>query len=320
LIEASNMNEEGIMEVKNLACERLLASRVEMKMKGKKVNDILNKLHLATPVKRDEKPRPAVIPEASINHVKYDPKDPNRIRLEKDLEAEAGGAGKYIVDLNKKYLLSNDEWKYDAIPEIWDGKNIADFIDPEIEEKLLALEREEEALEAKGFYNSDEEIEDSGDEEIRELGRKIKEKKKMIITEHRAKKMTHKNKPAIPRKITATKSTKTEMAEDLNEMGLDGERAAERSASMPRKRTRSLSRAEGDEESSNKRARSRSTSRIDLSLHRDEQKTKVVKMAKKSQRMRNRFGKAGEGDRVIQTTMPKHLFSGKRGMGKTGRR
>jgi hypothetical protein len=28
--------------------------------------------------------------------------------------------------------LANEEWKYDPIPEIIDGKNIADFIDPDI--------------------------------------------------------------------------------------------------------------------------------------------------------------------------------------------
>lgn len=44
----------------------------------------------------------------------------------------------------------------DIIPEIMDGKNIADFIDPDIAEKLEALEREEEKLEAEGFYDSDE--------------------------------------------------------------------------------------------------------------------------------------------------------------------
>ena len=32
------------------------------------------------------------------------------------------------------YLLANEEWKYDKIPEIVDGKNIADFIDPDIME------------------------------------------------------------------------------------------------------------------------------------------------------------------------------------------
>lgn len=44
------------------------------------------------------------------------------------------------------------------MPEIMDGKNIADFIDPDIEEKLEALEREEEKLGAEGFYNSEEEM------------------------------------------------------------------------------------------------------------------------------------------------------------------
>ena len=39
-----------------------------------------------------------------------------------------------------------------------DGKNIADFIDPDIAEKLEALEREEEKLQAEGFYDSDSDI------------------------------------------------------------------------------------------------------------------------------------------------------------------
>ena len=47
---------------------------------------------------------------------------------------------------------------------------------------------------------------------------------------------------------------------------------------------------------------------------------KVSKMHKVSQRKMNRFGKAGESDRHIGTKMPKHLFAGKRKMGKTDRR
>ena len=38
------------------------------------------------------------------------------------------------------------------------GKNVYDFIDPDIEAKLDALEEEERRLEAEGFYDSDEEI------------------------------------------------------------------------------------------------------------------------------------------------------------------
>lgn len=39
------------------ACDRLLAHRVETKMKGNKVNEVLNRLHLAMPNKRDDKVR-----------------------------------------------------------------------------------------------------------------------------------------------------------------------------------------------------------------------------------------------------------------------
>ena len=51
--------------------------------------------------------------------------------------------------------MANPEWKMDRMPEIMDGKNIADFIDPDIAEKLEALEREEEKLQAEGFYESE---------------------------------------------------------------------------------------------------------------------------------------------------------------------
>lgn len=47
---------------------------------------------------------------------------------------------------------------------------------------------------------------------------------------------------------------------------------------------------------------------------------KVKKIARKAQKERNHQAKKGEGDRVILDMKPKHLFSGKRGSGKTDRR
>jgi len=41
------------------------------------------------------------------------------------------------------YQLRNEESKYDVVPEIVDGMNISDFIDPDIEELLDRLEVEE---------------------------------------------------------------------------------------------------------------------------------------------------------------------------------
>lgn len=66
--------------------------------------------------------------------------------------------GSNLTLFTENYLLADPEWKQDIIPEIMDGKNIADFVDLDIEEKLEALEREEEALEAQGFYDSEEDM------------------------------------------------------------------------------------------------------------------------------------------------------------------
>ena len=34
---------------------------------------------------------------------------------------------------NEHFMLENDEWKYDKVPEIMDGNNIIDYVDPDIE-------------------------------------------------------------------------------------------------------------------------------------------------------------------------------------------
>ena len=64
------------------------------------------------------------------------------------VQEENGGAGVYSADLRKHYILENPSWKRDIMPEIIEGKNVLDYVDPEIEAKLEALEMEEEALAA----------------------------------------------------------------------------------------------------------------------------------------------------------------------------
>ena len=41
-------------------------------------------------------------------------------------------------------MLENEDWRYDKWPEFFEGKNVADFYDPEIVAKLDALEAEED--------------------------------------------------------------------------------------------------------------------------------------------------------------------------------
>ena len=62
------------------------------------------------------------------------------------LQEANGGAGVYSADLRKAYLLMRPEWKHDIVPEIINGHNVMDFVDPDIEARLIALEREEEQL------------------------------------------------------------------------------------------------------------------------------------------------------------------------------
>jgi hypothetical protein len=120
------------------------------------------------------------------------------------------------------YILENPEWKFDVIPEIMNGKNIADFIDPDIEEKLEALEREEERLEAEGFYDSEEEMFDSDDE--REAAEMVERNQHKVIAQG-GKKAT-KNAAKLPR--TAGLRTLSELTGELTKAGYDPSRIQER--------------------------------------------------------------------------------------------
>jgi nucleolar GTP-binding protein len=208
LLQLSCTTSEGVQEVKNAACERLIADRVAQKLKagtnssgvvGGRLGDVLTRIHVARPM--DGVVREAFIPEAVKNTKKYDKNDPERRKLARDIEEEQGGAGVYNVDLKDKYLLENEEWKHDKIPEIFDGKNVYDFIDKDIEAKLAALEEEEEKLEAEGYYDSDEKLEDAEDADIRMKADMIREKRVLIRNEAKMKKSL-KNRAIIPRTAT----------------------------------------------------------------------------------------------------------------------
>lgn len=66
-----------------------------------------------------------------------------------DCQEENGGAGVYSADSRKHYSLKDPAWRHDIMPEIVEGHNVLDFVDPDIEAQLEALEREEEAMAAE---------------------------------------------------------------------------------------------------------------------------------------------------------------------------
>ncbi|KAJ6964560.1 nucleolar GTP-binding protein 1 [Populus alba x Populus x berolinensis] len=344
LLTMSTLTEEGVISVKNAACERLLNQRVEMKMKSKKINDCLNRFHVAMPKPRDQKERPPCIPQAVLEAKAKEAAEEKR-KTEKDLEDENGGAGVYSASLKKNYILANDEWKEDVLPEILDGHNVYDFIDPDILQRLEELEQEEGIRQAEEV---DEDFEMDGEEltpEEKEALAEIRKKKSLLIQEHRMKKSTAESRPTVPRKFDKDrKFTKERMGRQLSAMGVDPSKAItrlrERSLSMRgRKRERSTDRGHDgvgamdmDVDQPNKKLRLRSTSRsrsrsrppnevVPGEGFKDSvQKSKALKLFKNSAKKRNKDARRGEADRVIPTLKPKHLFSGKRSIGKTQRR
>ncbi|KAJ1333306.1 nucleolar GTP-binding protein [Microdochium nivale] len=343
LLQLSCNTEEGVQEVKNAACERLLAERVAQKLKagtsasgaiGGRLADVMARIHVAQPM--GGATRETFIPQGIKDLKKYDKSDPERRTLARDVEAENGGAGVFNVDLKADYMLENPDWKYDRIPEVLNGMNVYDYVDPEIEAKLLALEEEEERLEAEGFYESDEEIDDVEEADVKMKAEIIREKQMLIRNEAKMRKSL-KNKAIMPRK--AFKKPLSELEDALDVLGVDTHDLGLRARNLEgSSRGRSMSRSRlGTEDTammdvdmtpqqrlrSKSRPRDRSvmaSNRRDDGVKDEEVKEKVDRQAKLSQRKMNRMARQGEGDRHIGTTMPKHLFAGKRTVGKTARR
>merc|ERR1719411_1678752 len=238
-------------------------------------------------------------------------------KTERQIELEMGDD--YIVDLQKNYDLPEDQ-KYDVIPETWQGHNIADFIDPDIMEKLEALEKEEEARERAGYYESEESEEDESYAEIKELAGKIRHKKAIMKADQF---LDNTTKATLNRKSVAKKRERSvsRLQSEFEELGVTGlevdnpdthfNRARSSSRARPVKKMRL------EEGSRSVSAAPRSQS----GLRDAKQGAKLDKQQKKRDRKGfARMGKAGESDRRIQEKKPKHLFCGKRGIGKNDRR
>ena len=68
----STVTEEGVMTVRNEACDQLLSQlRVEIKMKSKKTTDVMNRLHVAMPTQRDQEERPPCISQVMLHYPEH---------------------------------------------------------------------------------------------------------------------------------------------------------------------------------------------------------------------------------------------------------
>uniref|UniRef100_A0A0V0G4Q4 Nucleolar GTP-binding protein 1 n=1 Tax=Triatoma dimidiata TaxID=72491 RepID=A0A0V0G4Q4_TRIDM len=333
LLSMSTVTEEGISEAKQQACDKLLAFRVESKVQCKKIEGILNRLHVAYPKERDAKLRPPCIPDTVLTkrlakaglmsaeeNMEEDELEMKK-KLERDIEVELGDD--YVLDLKKNYDLP-EEYKYDIIPEMIDGHNIADYIDPDIFKKLEELEHEETLREEAGFYAVPKIELDSTLQDIKELAAQIRDKKAIMKQEARVRKAS--TKPVMPRTATpkVRERSVSRFRSELGKLGVEPENSEKAGYKRTRGRSRSLSMVSAKRLRLSSESAPRSMSRPprDVSGVKDPQtRLRLKKIAHKAiSKKINRKGMKGEADRFIGTKMPKHLFSGKRGIGKTQRR
>lgn len=325
LIPMSNVSETNVSTLKCRACDKLLEARVDAKLtSGRVKDDVMSRITVVQPKPRDGAVREPYIPDSVKNNNKMDVEKVT----EKQLMINNGGAGVYVCDYRKYYQLEDDEWKFDTIPEILDGKNVMDFFDADIEDRLRALEEEEAALEAQGAYAPEESDEDDLDEQEILLYDAIKEKQSIARKESRVSKTT------LPKKITSRGRDREEIKESLENVGLESEGLLE--STRGRKRVRSLSRAAAQREEDmdiddetlaeekkeqsrfmkSKRMRSQSATRgpTDSSVA-PKQKKDVEKAVKKVERKIVRYARQGEADRRHYPKLVKHMNSGKRSLG-----
>ena len=355
LLELSCTTTENVMQARNAICDRLLAARNAQKLSSAthaatgeptgRLADLLKRIHVAHPMGGVTR-EPFLPPQLSDPaYKKYDKTDPDRRRLERDIEEENGGAGVYSMDHQKNYLEIASDQLHDKMPEFLNGRNVADFIDPDIAKKLALLEVEEEKLTANGFYDEVEQSEEDtpADSEIARKAELIREKRILLRNEAKQRKSL-KNRAVIPRSRARPK-TLDAMASHLESLGHDPSAAVERVRSLSRPRPagsesrgRSMSllghgvdamdidsRPTSADARAALIARSRSRARSQSTTNRlrdgvgtnEETRSKADRAAKVAQRKMNRMARQGEADRHQTAALPKHLLAGKRGIGKS---
>lgn len=231
LIQMSNITGDGISDVKAKACDILLDHRLTQKAKDpKKQEAILNRLHISQPVKRDNIDRNANLPDTVIKGVK---KEGPTV---KELQEEYGGAGNFYIPEEEHYILEKEEWRYDQFPEFYNGSNVLDFYDPDIERKLDALEKEEAEIlrmEAEeGDMMDGVESENSDGITMDEL--------KASLAEVRSKKTILKNRHKLKGKLVTAKDKKVklnDMLEHFESIGVSVNKESLRSRSKTNTRT-----------------------------------------------------------------------------------
>lgn len=216
-----------------------------------------------------------------------------------------------------------------------DGKNIFDFVDPDIDEKLQQLEDEEDKIMEK-MYNEkafeeegkDDDDDISLDDELIEAHGKMMKNKDKMRKNHKL--VTASQLPKKVRGLTETEETMQKIRWDkgdlsekfLTQKSIRQDKLNKRKNSMSVKNSMIQSQM-GEED-------------LDVDMNIDDedyaQKVKILenrkkdeaqkklvveRLKKKIQKKLSREAKVDTADRRIQAKLPRHLNSGHRGIGKT---
>ena len=108
-----------------------------------------------------------------------------------ELQEEYGGAGAFHIPVEEHYQLEKEEWRYDRFPEFYNGSNVLDFYDKDIQERLDALEEEEaEILKMEADQDQlmeDEVIDGVATSELKSVLKQVRGKKALLKQEHKIK-------------------------------------------------------------------------------------------------------------------------------------
>lgn len=296
--QVSNTNKDGIIDCRNQACEHLKSFRGKMKVGKGKQSYERNMPYVSVPRGMNSE-RPAVIPESVLAQAHLDV-NPASVNV-KEAQEMNGGAGVYFIPHQEHFVdLEEEDWRYDVMPEVFEGKNVQDYIDSDILDKLNELELEEEVLKDAHIPIDYDEL-----REIYEIRRKIFLRRRRIQQESMVKKghfqPDHKD--------------WSEVKEGLESIGID--------PTPIRDSIRQKRRREPTEEF---------TSNIDMDIDQDHGIETIKKKIRSKSQVLNKARRPGTikdnpdrdtlkqmgkvADKIYFDTKPKHLNTGKSGIGK----
>jgi nucleolar GTP-binding protein len=236
-------------------------------------------------------------------------------------------------------MLEKPEWKNDIWPEIMDGKNVFDYVDPDILQKLEKLELEEEE-----YYKSQENQMDQDDEssdlseDLLAAHADVEKNKKIIKKKHELAKNS-----TLPRKVRDltesekfmqdVRSEKKDIFTKMKNMSANGtkDRREKLRETLKKEAKKDDEEEEFDgdseqmdieEEGNNiNNTKPRKSKKKTENEHKriiEKEKTQVIqRMKNKLQKSWNRHARVNDADRSIAGKLPIHLNTGKRGKGKT---